>query len=77
MDQEEIPVEEERAETGDLDNIDYKEVSEMSEVTQESFPEGYMVSHGAGGAGAVLEDLVDFEKLKQQTQKKLVIMESE
>lgn len=49
----------------------------MSEVTQESFPEGYMVSHGAGGAGAVLEDLVDFEKLKQQTQKKLVIMESE
>ena len=57
--------------------MSYKEVSEMSEVTQESYPEGYMVSHGAGGPGAVLEDLVDFEKLKSQTQKKLIIQESE
>jgi hypothetical protein len=35
----------------------------MSEITQESFPEGYMVSHG--GQAAAIEDLVDFEKLKQ------------
>ena len=41
--------------------LSYKEVSEMSEVTQESYPEGYMVSHAATAA---VEDLVDFEKLK-------------
>ena len=39
--------------------FDYKEVSEISEVTQESFPEGYVVSQAAGA----VEDLVDFEKL--------------
>lgn len=44
--------------TGDVENFSYKEVSEMSEVTQESFPEGYIVST----RGAV-EDLVDFDKL--------------
>ena len=54
--------------------LSYKEVSEMSEVTQESYPEGYMVSHAATAA---VEDLVDFEKLKAQTQKKLKIAESE
>jgi hypothetical protein len=31
----------------------------MSEITQESFPEGYIVPH----AGGAIEDLVDFEKL--------------
>ena len=46
----------------------------MSEVTQESFPEGFIVQSGAGNA---MEDLVDFEKLKEQTQKKLKILESE
>ena len=45
----------------------------MSEVTQESFPEGYMVTH----AGGAVEDLVDFDKLVQQTQNKLKIQESE
>ena len=45
----------------------------MSEVTQESFPEGYIVSQ----AGGAIEDLVDFEKLVQQTQQKLTIKESE
>ena len=60
--------------TGADDVQSYKEVSEMSEVTQESFPEGYVASQaGAGG----IEDLVDFEKLKNQTQQKLKIHESE
>ena len=48
----------------DIDDIEinsYKEVSEMSEITQESYPDGYMATHA--GAAAV-EDLVDFEKLK-------------
>ena len=47
---------------GDEEVLSYKEVSEMSEVTQESYPEGYIVSHAATAA---VEDLVDFEKLKQ------------
>jgi hypothetical protein len=37
----------------------------MSEVTQESFPDGYIVA--SGGAGGAIEDLIDFEKLKEQT----------
>jgi len=41
--------------------LSYREVSEMSEITQESYPEGYVVSHAATAA---VEDLVDFEKLK-------------
>jgi hypothetical protein len=45
----------------------------MSEVTQESYPEGYIMSH----AGNAVEDLVDFDKLKEQTIKKLKIQESE
>ena len=51
-------------EGNDDEVLSYKEVSEMSEVTQESYPEGYIVSHAATAA---VEDLVDFEKLKQQT----------
>ena len=43
--------------------ISYKEVSEMSEITQESYPQGYIVSQ----AGNAVEDLVDFEKLKEHT----------
>lgn len=46
---------------GEEEVLSYKEVSEMSEVTQESYPEGYVVSHAATAA---VEDLVDFEKLK-------------
>ena len=38
-------------------------------------PEGYIISHA--DRGAAVEDLVDFEKLKDQTLKKLVIEESE
>ena len=41
----------------------------MSEITQESFPDGYIVPH----AGGAVEDLVDFDKLVQQTQNKLSI----
>ena len=59
--------------SGANDAFSYKEVSEMSEVTQESYPEGYIVSH----AGGAVEDLVDFDKLVQMTQKKLKIQESE
>lgn len=46
----------------------------MSDITQESYPEGYMVAHAGSQA---IEDLVDFGKLKQQTQQKLQIAESE
>ena len=45
----------------------------MSEVTQESFPEGYIQQH----AGGAVEDLVDYDKLVSQTQNKLTIQESE
>jgi hypothetical protein len=41
----------------------------MSEVTQESYPEGYVLNQTAGA----VEDLVDFDKLKEQTQHKLRI----
>jgi hypothetical protein len=47
-------------------------VSEISEVTRESYPEGYI--NMTGGA---VEDLVDFDKLKEHTFKKLTIKESE
>lgn len=47
-------------------------MSEISEVTRESYPEGYI--NMTGGA---VEDLVDFDKLKEQTYKKLTIKESE
>ena len=60
-------------ESHENEHFSYKEVSEMSEVTQESFPEGYVVSQ----AGGAVEDLVDFDKLVQQTKQKLVIKESE
>ena len=46
-------------ESGDIENYSYKEVSDMSEITQESFPDGYIVPH----AGGAVEDLVDFDKL--------------
>jgi len=61
--------EEEVKDESGIDNLDafsYKEVSVMSEVTQESYPEGYIISHGGT---AVIEDLVDFEKLKDMTQR--------
>jgi hypothetical protein len=45
----------------EAETYSYKEVSEMSEVTQESYPEGFVVSH----AGTAVEDLVDFDKLKE------------
>ena len=44
----------------------------MSEVTQESYPEGYIVSQAAGA----IEDLVDFDKLVKQTHQKLTIKDS-
>lgn len=57
----EVPEELEDVPEAEDEVLSYKEVSEMSEVTQESYPEGYMVSHAATAA---VEDLVDFEKLK-------------
>ena len=59
--------------SGVNDNFSYKEVSEMSEVTQESYPEGYIQTQPGGNA---LEELVDFDKLVEMTQKKLKIQES-
>jgi hypothetical protein len=58
----------------DLEALSYNEVSEISEVTQESYPEGYIISHGGQAA---VEDLIDFEKLKEKTINKLKIQESE
>lgn len=46
----------------------------MSEVTQESYPEGYIA---ANQGGAAIEDIDDFEKLVQQTKNRLKIQESE
>lgn len=46
----------------------------MSEATQESFPEGYVATHAGGMA---VEDLVDFDKLVEQTKHKLNIKDSE
>ena len=48
-------------ETDEPEGFEYKEVSEISEVTQESYPEGYVVTQ----AGGAVEDLVDFDKLVQ------------
>lgn len=56
------------------DVFSYKEVSVMSEITQESYPDGYIQTHGGT---AVVEDLIDFEKLKDHTIRPLKIMESE
>lgn len=59
------------------DNVSYKEVSEISDVTKESYSEGYIVfNKGSQENAAVIEDLFDFEKLKQQTEKKMEIAES-
>jgi hypothetical protein len=52
-------------------------VSEISDVTKESYPEDYIVfNKGSQENAAVIEDLFDFEKLKQQTEKKMEIAES-
>ena len=47
----------------EAETYSYKEVSEISEVTRESYPEGYIVDQ----TGGAIEDLVDFDKLKEQT----------
>ena len=57
----------------EAETYSYKEVSEISEVTRESYPEGYIIDN----VGGAVEDLVDFDKLKEQTQHKLTIKESE
>jgi len=47
----------------------YKEVSDMSDVTEESFPDGMdMLNEGA-------KDLDNYDKLMEQTRKKLKIIE--
>ena len=67
-----IEMKEESGLEGDV--FSYKEVSVMSEITQESYPDGYIQTHGGT---AVVEDLIDFEKLKDHTIRPLKIMESE
>lgn len=49
-------------------NFSYKEVSEMSDITEESYPDGQ--SHVEGG-----NDLQNYERLVEQTQQKLKILE--
>ena len=50
-------------------DFNYKEVSEMSEVTEESYPEGLtMLKEGA-------KDLENYEKLMEQTKQKLKIID--
>lgn len=67
--------EENKEESGlEGDVFSYKEISVMSEVTQESYPDGYIQTHGGT---AVVEDLIDFEKLKDHTIRPLKIQESE
>jgi hypothetical protein len=47
----------------------YKEVSEISDLTEESFPEGVqMLKDGA-------KDLENYDKLMEQTKKKLRILD--
>jgi hypothetical protein len=47
----------------------YKEVSEMSDVTEESYPDGVeMLREGA-------KDLENYDRLMEQTRKKLVIVD--
>ena len=47
----------------------YKEVSEISDMTEESYPEGVeMLKDGA-------KDLENFDKLMEQTKKKLRILD--
>ncbi len=50
-------------------DFSYKEVSEVSDVTGESFPEGY--SQVKAGA----KDLENYEKLMEQTRQKLKILD--
>lgn len=58
----------EKESSKDLDAMSFKAVSEISEATQESYPEGYIHNHGGPGAH---EDLIDFEKLKEKTMNKI------
>lgn len=52
-------------------DFSYKEVSEMSDITEESYPEG--MSQMKEGA----KDLENFERLMEQTKQKLKILESD
>lgn len=47
----------------------YKEVSDISDITEESYPEG-MSQYGAGA-----KDLENYEKLMEQTKQRLKILE--
>lgn len=50
-------------------DFNYKEVSEISDVTEESYPEGMeMLKVGA-------QDLENYDKLMEQTRKKLKIID--
>lgn len=50
-------------------DFQYKEVSDMSDVTEESFPDGIeMLKDGA-------KDLENYDKLMEQTRKKLKIID--
>lgn len=49
-------------------DFDYKEVSEISDITEESYPEGLSQRAGA-------KDLENYEKLMEQTKQRLKILE--
>ena len=59
----------ELSENPSREDFNYKEVSERSDVTEESYPEGLeMLKDGA-------KDLETFDKLMEQTRKKLKIID--
>ena len=70
-DQQEYVLEDVELSEDSIGDFDYKEVSEMSEVTEESYPEGLSaLKEGA-------KDLENYERLMEQTKQKLKILEAE
>lgn len=69
--QEELPQEDQEPEHSIISKgqYSYKEVSEMSDVTEESVPEGVIYGQ--------TRDLENLDRLKEQTKTKLRILESE
>lgn len=55
-----------QSKTGDYN---YKEISDMSDVTEESYPEGLEMLKGGA------KDLENYDKLMEQTRKKLKIID--
>lgn len=55
-----------QSKTGDYN---YKEISDMSDVTEDSYPEGLEMLKGGA------KDLENYDKLMEQTRKKLKIID--